>query len=618
MFGMGIKSKSIKTVTREVAELEARKAHLETLHQQSLVDARLAEEALEKFLAEGDLSEGLNGAQVALHTARQNSIDLAAAVTRQDGMIAAAEERLAQARDQEARKRAASEREKAAANVEAAAADLQRAVETVAQAADRLASAIPNGAIEVKGLPERIFWNWAGREPDLPLNPIELCRAIFAEGLYERAPELFEVVSRNSDILIYLPLLARRAGRVARGIQRDDVEFGDAIASAKAFIADPLRALAADIRAGNVSLDAPASLALPPPPAAHADRRNVAAQASVLERSRGPRSPQRCLAFREYANRHQQARNRAWCRGEDGHARGRRAYRISKESNCWHGLQPATGRGPGSGLMPRPEAGEDRESFLARCTEEMLDSGEFDDRDEAEDACALIWSSERDRAAMNIIRKTHAGISSGHRSFILSDETPDRVGDILRVSGWQLDNFRRSPIALFNHNHDAPIGVWERVRIEDGALKAELVLAPKNASARLAEIHALVDASVLKATSVGFRPLAHEPRGNGERGVIYTRQELLEASLVSVGANPAALAIAKSLGISDATQQLIFSPQSDSAQRERTKRARELRARSYQLLNDPAYFAHLRKRNPVAAADLERRLREFGLTPRVK
>jgi len=267
--------------------------------------------------------------------------------------------------------------------------------------------------------------------------------------------------------------------------------------------------------------------------------------------------------------------------------------------------------------MPKPRPGQSRDDFVAECIETVIGDGEASSAEEASEICEDIWNRERGRAAMEIIRKTHAGSSTGHRSFILSDETPDRVGDILRVSGWQLDNFRRSPIALFNHNHDAPIGVWERVRIEDGALKAELVLAPKNASPRLAEIHALIDASVLKATSVGFRPLAHEPRGNGERGVIYTRQELLEASLVSVGANPAALAIAKSLGISDETRRLIFT-ESDSAQRERTKRARELRVRSYQLLNDPAYFAHLRKRDPAAAADLERRLREAGLTPRIK
>jgi hypothetical protein len=265
MFGIG-KSNAVKAVEREIAGLESRKAQLAKLHEQAVADEAAAQSNLERFLDRGDLSEGLNGAQVALHTARQNSIDLAAAVMRQDGMIAAAEERLAQARDQGARKRAAAEREKAAANVEAAAGELQRAVESVAQACDQLAAAIPNGAIDIRGVPERIYLNWAGRSADEQLNPIELTRLILAEAMYARAAELFEVIARGNDILIHLPLLARRAGRVARGIQRDDVEFGDAIASAKAFIADPLRTLATDIRDGVASPDQPASLALPPPP----------------------------------------------------------------------------------------------------------------------------------------------------------------------------------------------------------------------------------------------------------------------------------------------------------------------------------------------------------------
>jgi hypothetical protein len=74
------------------------------------------------------------------------------------------------------------------------------------------------------------------------------------------------VISRNNDILVQLPLLTRRAGKVARGLQRDDTEFLDAVGSAKAFVCEPLRQSAEDIRAGAVPLDAPAQLALPPPP----------------------------------------------------------------------------------------------------------------------------------------------------------------------------------------------------------------------------------------------------------------------------------------------------------------------------------------------------------------
>jgi hypothetical protein len=222
--------------------------------------------ALETFLDRGNLAGGLDGAQTAVHVAKQNAIDLGRAVERQERLLVGAAERLQQAYDLQQREKTASAHEKAAANVEAAAAELQRAIEAVAQAADKLAAAIPPNGVEVKGVPERVYWGWQGRSPDEQLNAIEIVRAVFAEGLYEKSPELFEIIARSTDILVHLPLLTRRGGKVARGLLRDDVDFLDAVGSAKAFVADPLRSLAEDIRAGDAPLDQPGSLALPPPP----------------------------------------------------------------------------------------------------------------------------------------------------------------------------------------------------------------------------------------------------------------------------------------------------------------------------------------------------------------
>ena len=36
--------------------------------------------------------------------------------------------------------------------------------------------------------------------------------------------------------------------------------------------------------------------------------------------------------------------------------------------------------------------------------------------------------------------------------FVASDESVDRYGDIIRASGWQLDNFRKNPVLLFAHD----------------------------------------------------------------------------------------------------------------------------------------------------------------------
>jgi HK97 family phage prohead protease len=269
--------------------------------------------------------------------------------------------------------------------------------------------------------------------------------------------------------------------------------------------------------------------------------------------------------------------------------------------------------------VPSPRPDEDRESFLERCTETLLADGEASDEDEAEDACALIWAQSRSastegKTMTNIVRrKVHASNADG-MSFILSDGSVDRMNDVVRVDGWELMAFKSNPICLFNHNSSFPIGTWQNVRIENNALRADLKLAPKEASQRIAEIHALIGARVLRGTSVGFREISSRPRTvDGKTiGIEFLRQELLECSIVSIGANPAALAVAKALNISDDTRRLVFA-ESDSARRERTRRAREAMVRGILLLNDAEYLRGLRKRDPTGAARLEKRMREFGL-----
>ena len=62
----------------------------------------------------------------------------------------------------------------------------------------------------------------------------------------------------------------------------------------------------------------------------------------------------------------------------------------------------------------------------------------------------------------------------------------------------------------------------------------------------------------MRAVSVGFRPKKSKPRPETDYGLFYTKAELFEVSLVSVPANPNALAVAKSLNISRDTIDLVF------------------------------------------------------------
>ena len=162
---------------------------------------------------------------------------------------------------------------------------------------------------------------------------------------------------------------------------------------------------------------------------------------------------------------------------------------------------------------------------------------------------------------MTTVRKTVAGKAADSMSFVLSDATRDRYGDIIEPDGWELAWFRRNPIALFNHNPNSPIGTWKNVRVEDGRLMAELQPAKRGTSARIDEIISLVQQNILPATSVGFRALSEPQPLDPDKpweGSRYTRQELLETSVVSVPANPAALQVARSLGISERTLSLVF------------------------------------------------------------
>jgi HK97 family phage prohead protease len=134
--------------------------------------------------------------------------------------------------------------------------------------------------------------------------------------------------------------------------------------------------------------------------------------------------------------------------------------------------------------------------------------------------------------------------------FVMSDESVDRMGDVIQADGWSLKEFKKNPIALLGHSPDKPIGAWENVRIEGTKLIGRLVLAAAGTSAEIDTVRSLVEQRILKAVSVGFSPLEYTQRDDG--GYNFIKQALHECSLVSIPANPNALAIAKSFGADQA------------------------------------------------------------------
>lgn len=148
--------------------------------------------------------------------------------------------------------------------------------------------------------------------------------------------------------------------------------------------------------------------------------------------------------------------------------------------------------------------------------------------------------------------------------YVLSDETVDRYGEVIEAAGWDLSEFKadRNPIALFNHNKDAIIGRWEKVRVEAKRLVGRLVLAEEGTSAVVDEVRKHWRQGNLRAVSVGFQPLEKKPINSKADEYFgpfrYVRQQLVECSLVAVPANPNALQLSRSFALPADVRRQIF------------------------------------------------------------
>jgi len=217
--------------------------------------------------------------------------------------------------------------------------------------------------------------------------------------------------------------------------------------------------------------------------------------------------------------------------------------------------------------MPDPSKFSDKNEFVSACVSARHDEHPDEENDQSVAACLNIWREHTGEKAVDdnkVVHKVHSAESMG-MEFVLSDATPDRYGDVIVADGWELRHFKRNPIALFNHNTDFPVGSWSNLRVQDGALRGHLKLAPEGTSPRIDEIRKLVDAGILRAVSVGFVPIESKRREtkNGQAGELFLKSELVETSLVSVPANPNALAVARALHISDETKRMVFAEDGD-------------------------------------------------------
>jgi phage head maturation protease len=152
----------------------------------------------------------------------------------------------------------------------------------------------------------------------------------------------------------------------------------------------------------------------------------------------------------------------------------------------------------------------------------------------------------------------------GSEEIVISSSVEDRDGDVIEVDGWELENYLANPVVLFAHDYrGVPVGRSLDLRREPSALVARFKWRdPANDFDPVLPIKAAWDQGILRAASVGFKPLEVEPLDGSDAPPDmdwfwgpkrYKRQELLEWSVVPVPANQDALrrafeAYLKSLG----------------------------------------------------------------------
>jgi HK97 family phage prohead protease len=166
------------------------------------------------------------------------------------------------------------------------------------------------------------------------------------------------------------------------------------------------------------------------------------------------------------------------------------------------------------------------------------------------------------------IEKATGDAASRTVTFIASDESVDRYGDIIRASGWDLSNYMNNPVLLFGHDSSVvPIGKVPEIGIEGSRLVATAQFRPEGESEYADDVYTAVKGGFLNAVSVGFLPTKKpnyiwaDDDPNHEKwptGYEFVGQELLELSVVPVPANAQALALARSLALSEATQRRLL------------------------------------------------------------
>jgi phage head maturation protease len=131
-------------------------------------------------------------------------------------------------------------------------------------------------------------------------------------------------------------------------------------------------------------------------------------------------------------------------------------------------------------------------------------------------------------------------------TFVGTKESPDRTGDIIRVAGWEFDNFQKNPVFLWNHDTDIlPPGKVTKILVVGKEVHFDVKFATASIQQFAEAVFRSFEEGFLSAVSVGFIPKDIEPIFSDDGmlvGLDILRSELLELSAVAIPAHADALA----------------------------------------------------------------------------
>ena len=133
--------------------------------------------------------------------------------------------------------------------------------------------------------------------------------------------------------------------------------------------------------------------------------------------------------------------------------------------------------------------------------------------------------------------------------FVISSEAVDSYGTVFKMDGWDLRGYEKNPVVCYQHRSSSPdpddvIGTSE-LFIEDNKLMARVTFEDAETNAKAEKVRKKVLNGTLKMASVGARVLDYrfgvEEKNENKETIYFTKTELVEWSVVAVGANPDAL-----------------------------------------------------------------------------